>query len=170
MRRLAPPEGTWLFRCLPPRRRRHQGHIHSFFLAFKAAVYHASNPPNVPLAPLPSQANLSLYLSINQSIYLSIYLSIYPSIKLSIYLSIYLSIHLSICLSIYLSIYLSIHLAIYLSIHRSIYLSIYQSINPSLHTTPQIGGVGGTRALAPSIIPNSNIQSSTFIDCDHDKG
>ena len=30
-----------------PRRPRHQGHIHSFLLAFKAAICQASNPPNV---------------------------------------------------------------------------------------------------------------------------
>ena len=37
------------------------------------------------------------------------------------------------------------------SIHPSIHLSIYLSISLSLYRTPQIGGVGGTRALAHSI-------------------
>ena len=39
-------------------------------------------------------------------------------------------------------------LGIYLSVHLSLYLSLSLSI---IYRTPQIGGVGGTRALAHSI-------------------
>ena len=42
-------------------------------------------------------------------------------------------------------------LSICLSVYLSICLSIYLSIHLSLYRTPQIGGVGGTRALAHSI-------------------
>ena len=36
--------------------------------------------------------------------------------------------------------------------YLSIYPSIFLSLSPSLYRTPQIGGVGGTGALAHSII------------------
>ena len=64
--------------------------------------------------------------------------------------------------SIYLSIS-SIYL-VYLSIYRSIDLSIYPSLSLSLSPQdPQIEGVGGTRALAHSIlkkIPDTHIITS----------
>ena len=41
-----------------PRRRRYQGHIHTFLLVFKTAVCQPSNAPNVPLTPLPLQAKV----------------------------------------------------------------------------------------------------------------
>ena len=82
---------------------------------------------------------------------LSIHLSLHLPIRLSNCLSIYLSISLSLSLSFSLSpsLYLCTYLAIHPSIHPSIYPSIY--LSPSLCKTPQIGGVGGTRALAHSI-------------------
>ena len=44
-----------------------------------------------------------------------------------------------------------VHLNIHPSIHPFIHPSIRLSISLSLYSTPQIGGVGGTRALAHSI-------------------
>ena len=72
----------------------------------------------------------------------AIYLSIHPSIHPS-----YLSIS-----PVYLTVYLAIDPSTYQSINLSIYQSIYLSISLSLYRTPQIGGVGGTRALAHSIM------------------
>ena len=122
----------------------------------------ATDPLNRWCRRMPSEyLSLPLYLSISPSLSsspplsISPSLSIYPSIYLSIQLSIHLSLHLLICLSNCLSIYLSISLSlsislpIYPSIHPSIHPSIY--LSPSLCRTPQIGGVGGTRALAHSI-------------------
>ena len=100
----------------------------------------------------------SIYLSL--SIYLSIYLSIHPAIYPSISPSTYLSIQLSIYLSVYLS--LSLYLSTYLSIHPSIHPSIY--LSPSLCRTPQIGGVGGTRALAHSICRTCKYQISPHMN------
>ena len=129
----------------------------------------ATDPLNRWCRRMPSEyLSLPLYLSISPSLSFSPPLSISPS--LSIYLSIYLSIHPAICPSISPSTYLSIQLSIYLSVYLSLslylstYLSIHPSIHPSIHLsssiylspslcrTPQIGGVGGTRALAHSII------------------
>ena len=72
----------------------------------------------------------------------AIYLSIHPSIHPSIYLSIYLA-----CLSNCVSSYRPI----YPSTYQSINLSIYLSISLSLQDPPN-RGVGGTRALAHSIL------------------
>ena len=96
--------------------------------------------PSLSFSPPSIYLSLSIYLSI----YLSIHPAIYPSISPSTYLSIQLSIYLSICLSLSLSLYLSTYLSIHPSIHLSISLPL--SAGP-----PQIGGVGGTRALAHSI-------------------
>ena len=81
---------------------------------------------SIAACPLPAHSPLLLGPSSYLSIYLSIYLFVYPTV------------YLSICLS------LSISLPIYPSIHPSISL-------PLSAGTPQIGGVGGTRALAHSI-------------------
>ena len=86
---------------------------------------------SIAACPLPAHSPLLLGPSSYLSIYLSIYLFVYPTV------------YLSICLS------LSLSLSLYLSIHPSIHPSIY--LSPSLCRTPQIGGVGGTRALAHSI-------------------
>ena len=56
----------------------------------------------------------------------------------------------------YPSVHPSIHPSIHLSISLSLHPSIYLSISLSLYRTPQIGGVGGTRALAHSIIGKGN--------------
>ena len=49
-----------------------------------------------------------------------------------------------------------VHLNIHPSIHPFIHPSIRLSISLSLYRTPQIGGVGGTRALAHSILPTDS--------------
>ena len=53
-------------------------------------------------------------------------------------------------------------LNIHPSIRPSIHPSIYLSISLSLYRTPQIGGVGGTRALAHSINKNNNMGELIF--------
>ena len=50
----------------------------------------------------------------------------------------------------------------YPSVHPSIHPSIHLSISLSLYRTPQIGGVGGTRALAHSIYIYTHTYKDTF--------
>ena len=89
--------------------------------------------PHIWTQPCLAKRRHMSFLSVSRLPFLSLNLSIYPPIYLSIYLPTYLPTYLSIYLSMYLS----------MSLPRSVHLSLY--------ITPQIGGVGGTRALAHSI-------------------
>ena len=116
------------------------------FFLHNAVLYRKLVPTDRPMVhfpcldvtghiPFASGANVNIRFFLHNAVL------VYPTV----YLSICLSLSLSISLPIYLSIHPSIHPPIHPSIHPSIYLS------PSLCRTPQIGGVGGTRALAHSI-------------------
>ena len=149
---------------------RHQGHIHSFLLAFKAAVCQASNlqmPFGHPLPRRPRhQGHIHSFLLAFQAAVCQAsnppnvplaphfgtpYLAGQGTKATSIAFYWHSRLPFARLQTLQMSLWHPLPRRIYLSIDRSIYLSIYQSINLSLHTTLQIGGVGGTRALAHSI-------------------